>query len=295
MTEPDHSILAELARGASFSFRNAEDLYREATILYAHGAFSRALALHQIFMEECGKIEILGAWATSYLLGLDVDRRKVESALASHRAKNSANAYMLPVTEAEEKAREQADWKGAIKAFDEQKTAFHVQSNFRKNAALYVDFDGTTFVAPSDQITEPMVREISAMNSWFIEVVRPKVRMLGGWVDQPEGARAMGKYFLRHPPGACALLCASSSAPTPRQSDRQTRFSLRRRFPFGVLARRVATGHLFGIRSRTATCSARPTASSSFNVGFSRPISTRDGEATGAPCDPGDRKQRGAA
>ena len=96
MAEPDYSILPQLARGAALSLENAEDLYREAAVLYAHGAFSRALALHQISMEECGKIEILGGWATSYLLGLDVDSRKVQFALASHRAKNFANAYMLP-------------------------------------------------------------------------------------------------------------------------------------------------------------------------------------------------------
>src|SRR5688572_478021 len=91
--------LSELARGASLALDNALQLQREATVLYGMGSFSRALLLHQISLEECGKIEILGGWATSHLMGHPINLRKVASALASHEAKNFANAYMLPAGE----------------------------------------------------------------------------------------------------------------------------------------------------------------------------------------------------
>ena len=85
--------LRTLADGASKSFVNAEALYREATILREHGCTSRALFLHQISLEECGKIEIIGGWATSILAGHKVDVSKLAKVMVNHKSKNSANAY----------------------------------------------------------------------------------------------------------------------------------------------------------------------------------------------------------
>ncbi|MCE1968386.1 AbiV family abortive infection protein, partial [Enterobacter hormaechei] len=62
-----------LARVAELALANAEDLFREAAVLFACKAYSRALFLHQISMEECGKIEILGGWACSQLMGHEVN------------------------------------------------------------------------------------------------------------------------------------------------------------------------------------------------------------------------------
>ena len=95
----DH-YLEELVRGASLAFANAEDLFREGKTLFACKALSRALFLHQISLEECGKVEMLGWWATGHLLGFPIDLHKMKFRLASHKAKNFANAYMLPVGEA---------------------------------------------------------------------------------------------------------------------------------------------------------------------------------------------------
>lgn len=184
------SPISQLAHGAALTLANAEDLFREAAVLFACKAFSRALFLHQISMEECGKIEILGGWAASHLLGHPFDPRKITSALASHKAKNLANAYMLPVSAAERSAREACDWSAAIETFRQQQSEFHSESNKKKNAALYVDFDGGTFHAPSECITEDMCHEIASRNSEFIELMRPKVNMLGRWAEDPEGTRS---------------------------------------------------------------------------------------------------------
>jgi len=58
------ALLSEMYQGAQLTFTNAEELYAEADLLRRNGSMNRALFLHQISLEECGKIEIIGAWAT---------------------------------------------------------------------------------------------------------------------------------------------------------------------------------------------------------------------------------------
>src|SRR5437763_13612173 len=102
----DEKLLAELTSGAEKVFANAEALYKEARILRDCGAVSRALFLHQISLEECAKLEMLGAWATSILMGYKVDGAKVKKAMASHAHKNRTNAYFLKGNEKEEAAKQ---------------------------------------------------------------------------------------------------------------------------------------------------------------------------------------------
>src|SRR5580658_6289141 len=91
----DYKLLSTLARGAAKTFQNAEALFYEAKILGAAGALARALFLHQISLEECAKVDTLGAWATSVLAGIPVDEGKVLVGLTHHANKNRTNAYML--------------------------------------------------------------------------------------------------------------------------------------------------------------------------------------------------------
>lgn len=189
--------LAQLARGAELSLENALQLQAEAVILTATRAFSRALFLHQVSLEECAKVDILGGWACSHLLGFPVNIRKVESALTSHKAKNFTNAYMLPATEAERRARQESNWEVSLATFKDQQAAFHEEANTRKSAALYVDFLDGTFHAPQDRITEQMVHDIAQRNAEFIELAGPKARMLVHWTKEPDSARGQLQYFQR--------------------------------------------------------------------------------------------------
>ena len=47
--------------GARRLAANARELFEEATVLRRAGAFPRSYCLHQISLEECAKIEMLGA------------------------------------------------------------------------------------------------------------------------------------------------------------------------------------------------------------------------------------------
>ncbi len=181
------SLLSELARGAKEAFKNAEQLFGEASLLKDNGALSRALFLHQISMEECAKVELLGVWATRLLMGGEVNVTKLASALTSHKAKNLTNAYMLELTEEELAARKRADWKGVTKAFSKLQAEFHLKSNTAKNASLYVDFSDGKFVGPSERITAEMVSEFAATNKKYLGLMYPKLDMLLKWENDPDG------------------------------------------------------------------------------------------------------------
>jgi AbiV family abortive infection protein len=189
------AMLRELAEGASKILRNASDLYHEASALRAIGALSRALFLHQISLEECAKIEMLGAWAVSMLTGMETDIHDLTVAFANHKAKNYTNAYLLPVTIAESDARREKRWHDAMEAFRQLQAEFHLESNSAKNASLYVDVQDGTFTAPNDRITEPMVMKIAQANEKFLAGAQTKAKMMTRWLNDPRSVRDLLKWF----------------------------------------------------------------------------------------------------
>jgi len=184
-----------LAEGAAKVFQNAEDLFHEATALHAAGALSRSLFLHQISLEECAKIDMLGAWAASVLTGTKIDVEKMTLAFASHKAKNYTNAYMQPITDAEADARRNKRWSEASKAFKQRQAEFHQESNAAKNAALYVDLQSGTFTAPKERIADSMVASIAETNERHLSSAHAKAEMLKRWVDSPDKVREMLAWF----------------------------------------------------------------------------------------------------
>ena len=178
MDEKSKYLLSEMSRGVQLTFSNAEQLYREGELLRKNGSLSRALFLHQISLEECGKIEIVGWWATTLLTGGVVNIAKMTKAFRNHQAKNYANSYFAKLTPEEREAKTNDERMKAAEAFRRFQEKFHQESNTAKNASLYVDFKGGKFSAPSDVITEEMVVDIAAVNAYFLGLTGPKVRLL---------------------------------------------------------------------------------------------------------------------
>jgi AbiV family abortive infection protein len=147
--KPNQASLDILVRGAEKTFDNAERHFREAVGKRRRGGAS-ALP-HQISLEECSKVNNLGAWAISLVLGFEVDQTKVLAAFGRHAAKNKSNAYMLEGSEAEKDAKSRGDWEAALAAFKQTQDEFHATSNQAKNASLYVDWVDGEFVAPSQR------------------------------------------------------------------------------------------------------------------------------------------------
>jgi AbiV family abortive infection protein len=182
----DKALLSKLVRGAQKTFENAEALFREASLLREAGFLCRALFLYQISLEECAKIEILGACATGLLAGHEINLANVRGALISHARKNKTNAYFLEGSSEEEAAKEAGDVKGAVEAFSKMQGEFHRKANAAKNASLYVDFSDEEFSAPVERITPEMVAEIATLNERFLSLTFPKVEMLRMWEMSPE-------------------------------------------------------------------------------------------------------------
>jgi AbiV family abortive infection protein len=182
----DKGVLREVVSGAQKIFENAESLFNEACLLRANGFFIRALVLHQISLEECAKIETLGAWMTSLLLGHQVDMKKLEAFMASHARKNRSNAYFLELSEEEELALEAGDTEAAIKAFRELQQKFHLEANTAKNASLYVDFKDGRFVAPKERITREMAAETASLNERFLGIGFRNLELLRKVESDPE-------------------------------------------------------------------------------------------------------------
>lgn len=172
------SPLDEFIRGAQITFTNALELYREAVLLSNSNAFSRAHFLHQISLEECAKVEILGAAVTSMLMGENIDLEKLTNAFRSHAAKNRTNAYFLRPSKKEKVAHQDGDIKVAIDAFTKTQAKFHQKSNAEKNTSLYVDFKNQQFFAPNQQITPRMLAKIRRLNERYLDLTAPKLPML---------------------------------------------------------------------------------------------------------------------
>jgi AbiV family abortive infection protein len=195
--------LKALISGAEKMFDNAERLFEEADLLAKAGGIARPLLLHQISLEECSKINTLGAWAVSLLIGLDVNQKKVLAAFGRHEAKNKHNAYMLEQGDAEKEAIGRGDWKAALEAFKQTQDEFHRASNQAKNGALYVDWADGEFVSPCERITEAMLVDIRDRNATFLGYASNEIEMfrrldqkpdvmrelLVGFVDQAEKLR----------------------------------------------------------------------------------------------------------
>jgi AbiV family abortive infection protein len=181
----DDKDLSVLVRGAEATCANAEELFLEAVMLREAGHLSRGCFLHQISMEECDKVEILGPSVVCALAGLKrkLDTEKLRRALASHRAKNLANADLLEPTEEQKHAWERKDWEGYKAASTLARHGFHEYSNWAKNAALYVDIDirGGNVTTPRDSITVEMVAKIAKLNESYLRDTQRNVRMLLEW------------------------------------------------------------------------------------------------------------------
>jgi AbiV family abortive infection protein len=198
MNEEDRCLLAEIHRGATLLFENAEQLHNEAEILGARRAFCREVCLHQISIEECSKIDMLGATAMELLTGHSVDLAKVARSMRSHQVKNFILAYDSLRTEAEREAQHRGDHEAASKIFRKQQKAIHECLNTSKNASLYVDLIDGKFVAPSDLITETQAVGMHALNGDRLAVSASFLRLLDRMVTEPDKMAALAQDLWDH-------------------------------------------------------------------------------------------------
>jgi AbiV family abortive infection protein len=195
LTQENAALARFFIEGANKIFANAEALYGEATILANSGAWARALLLHQIALEECAKVDMLGAAVTSLLMNHAVEVKALQRAFARHESKNKTNAYFLPKTEAERLANEEGDFSAASREFKQLQDAFHKESNTYKNAALYVDF-GAQFTSPLEVIDEEAFLKVRSRNDDFMAAAHGHVRLLNRWAADLQAAASEAAELL---------------------------------------------------------------------------------------------------
>jgi AbiV family abortive infection protein len=182
--------------GAEMIHANAAALYGEALILRNAGAIARASVLHQISMEECSKVDTLGAVVVSILGGQEVDDASLSKSLRDHKAKNYANAYNGEPTDEERSARERRDWDAARAAFRGLQKDFHKRMNFIKNAGLYVDYSDGNFVAPTDAVNEQVATAFMQLNADFLRRGEDFIRLLRRIGAEPQRYARVFHAFL---------------------------------------------------------------------------------------------------
>ncbi|WLH72527.1 AbiV family abortive infection protein [Pseudomonas fluorescens] len=197
LTPEQQAFATGLIDGASCVFENADRLFYEAGVLADVNAFSRGYLLHQISLEECGKIEMLCAAITSCLAGEDVNVKSLSRTFRRHEGKNKMNAYFLSRTEEEKSAEDDNNIAAAKDAFKKVQEDFHQESNRLKNSSLYVDFDGV-FISPQEIISKEDYEKIREMNKDFMTLASHKVKMLSLWrtdldaaVDDIQGLKSL--------------------------------------------------------------------------------------------------------
>lgn len=193
--EIDLEFLSILVRGAEKIFDNAELLYQEGKILADNGSISRSLFLHQISLEECSKVDSIGAWAISLLIGENPDREKILSAFRHHVSKNRNNAYMIEATKAENDARASGDWDAALEEFKKFQE-FHKKSNVAKNESLYVDWKNGEFRSPYDNITKEALTEIIIRNEQFLGYAHDNLQTLKRLEKDPSQMQSFAIEFV---------------------------------------------------------------------------------------------------
>ncbi|SEB11887.1 AbiV family abortive infection protein [Paraburkholderia sartisoli] len=176
-----------LIEGLVKTFENADELYDEALCLAERGSVARALLLHQISLEECGKADMLCVAVFSSVRGEDIDMKRLTRAFSRHEAKNKANAYFLAKSEVEAHAHDNNDFATASEAFGKMQAQFHKDSNSLKNASLYVDFN-RKFISPREAVTAENLADIRQRNADFMAMTHHKVSVIATWGDNLDAA-----------------------------------------------------------------------------------------------------------
>jgi AbiV family abortive infection protein len=137
-------------------------------------------------MEECGKIDMIGAAATGLTLGRPVDLQALEKDFRDHKAKNFANAYLSEPSETEKSAREANDRQAASEAFEHSQREIHGFLNTAKNASMYVDFKQGRFISPDEVVGEEEATIIAALSNYFMTLTYPRLKSLRRMLEEPQ-------------------------------------------------------------------------------------------------------------
>lgn len=183
--------ISKIRDGCRFIFDNASSLYDEAQVLAGAGYFQRCTFLHLISIEECAKIDSLGAAAKGLLSGIDVDLGKLHKNLAKHEVKNHINAWNLRFTAEEEAAHSAGNREEARVAANKLRGEYHSFVNSVKNNSLYVDFNGFDYRRPLESVGESDAIWSRDVNAEFLRRSELFLKLFDRMVEVPDGYKRL--------------------------------------------------------------------------------------------------------
>lgn len=183
--------ISRIRDGCRLILDNASSLYDEAQILGQAGAFQCCTFLHLISIEECAKIDSLGAAAKGLIIGFDLDLDRLHKNLTRHEIKNHINSWNFPFTAEEEAAHSAGDRDAARVASNKLKGEYHKLVNGIKNNSLYVDFDGVEYRRPLESVGESAALWCRDVNGEFLRRSELFLRLLDRMVEVPDGYKRL--------------------------------------------------------------------------------------------------------
>lgn len=136
-------------------FDNAENLQKEAKLLFEHEMISRAYLLAHFCFEELGKIPIIVGAIAKIESGEIVDWKKLRKRFYSHTEKIASQNHHYYTFGIEPDLLNDSDVKWLEKAQSKVNQSFE-----KKNLATYVDARNGEFLLPSEQITQNECKEL---------------------------------------------------------------------------------------------------------------------------------------
>lgn len=136
-------------------FDNAEELHKEAKLLFQHKMFSRAYLLAYYCFEELGKIPIIVGVIGKIMVNDQVDWKKVEKRFYSHTAKITSQNYHYYTFGLDIDLLQNTDLKWLETAQTTVSKSFE-----KKNVATYVDVRGGSVILPKNEINETDAAEM---------------------------------------------------------------------------------------------------------------------------------------
>ena len=170
-----------LITGALITIRNAQDLCAEAELLHNNRMFARSYALSNFAREEFAKSLMLNKLCIDVMAGYEVDWKKIRKRLLDHKEKHAND---LSMTDALFYQSADGD-RAKIRKYRLSKD-FIDHKNRRKNASLYVDWDGGKFVSPNDNFTERQSYRNLELAKAIIVSVSPMVLTLVDLADKTQ-------------------------------------------------------------------------------------------------------------
>lgn len=136
-------------------FDNAEELHKEAKLLFEHEMYARAYLLAYYCFEELGKIPIIVGVIVKLNAGEQVDWKKVQKRFCKHTAKISSQNHHYYMFGLDPDLLRDSDLAWLKSAQDTVGRSFNM-----KNMATYVDVQDGSLLVPSNQISKSNAEEI---------------------------------------------------------------------------------------------------------------------------------------